>query len=83
VGVDRHRRTAGAAALKLLKVVARDWLQKLEFTASLPVTRAPRMRRCLKNQRREHQLMEKKFLVSLNIGFFLCYFRRRLGFVGD
>jgi nucleoid DNA-binding protein len=78
VGLDRDQRGAHPAALRRLMRLARDWLQWLEFAASGNA----RYARSLKNQPREHQLRRKNFAVSLNTGFFLCYFRRRLGFVG-
>jgi hypothetical protein len=41
------------------------------------------MRRgCLKNQARARIAHEFFFAIALNIGFFLCYFRRRVEIVG-
>jgi hypothetical protein len=36
----------------------------------------------LKNQPRTREARKSFFAIALNIGFFLCYFRRRVDFVG-
>jgi len=36
----------------------------------------------LKNQGNTHAAKKSFFAFALNIGFFLCYFRRRVEFVG-
>jgi hypothetical protein len=36
----------------------------------------------LENQRRTREARKSFFAFALNIGFFLCYFRRRVEFVG-
>jgi DNA-binding protein HU-beta len=45
--------------------------------------RRPRRRGGLKNQRELHRRTKSFFAIALNIGFFLCYFRRRVELVGN
>jgi hypothetical protein len=37
----------------------------------------------MKNQRELHVRKKSFFAFALNIGFFLCYFRRRVEFAGN
>jgi hypothetical protein len=47
-----------------------------------PANPDPRRRESLKNQRELHAASKSFFAFALNIGFFLCYFRRRVEFAG-
>jgi hypothetical protein len=49
---------------------------------SASLRRSAYRRGCLKNQVRARVAHEFIFAIALNIGFFLCYFRRRVVIVG-
>jgi DNA-binding protein HU-beta len=57
-------------------------LKSLPTSAFVPSQDAPDLRGCLKNQARAHVSGGSFLAIALNIGFFLCYFRRRVEYVG-
>jgi hypothetical protein len=74
VGVDRNRRAADTTAWNMMSYM-------LEITANKalpPIAVAPDRRGSLKNKARARVCNGSFFAIALNIGFFLCYFRRRV-----